>query len=71
MRLTGECELSQRDVTVQAVIDEADADALGLHLHAGHWPGVAAGAGVGPASGKPRNVLRVLPQPGGRLVQVA
>lgn len=32
-KLTGECELSQRYVTILAVIDETDADAFSLHLH--------------------------------------
>lgn len=68
--LTGEGELSQRDVTVQTVINETDADALGLHLHPWQRSWVAAGAGVTPGSAMARHVLSVLQQPCGSLVQL-
>lgn len=69
-RLTGEGQLGQRNVTVQAVVDETDADALGLHLHPRQRSRVAAGARVSPGSGMARYVLSVLQEPGSSLIQL-
>ena len=72
--LTGEGELGQGDVTVQTVVDEADADALRLDLHAGQRRRVAGRLRValaGPAAARHDVRLGVLQQPGGRLVQLA
>lgn len=69
--LTGKGELSQRDVTVQAVVDETYADALGLHLHTRQRGGQAAGSQAATGLAMTHHVLHVLQQPRGSLVQLA
>lgn len=68
---TGEGELGQRDVAVQAVVDETYADALRLHLHAGQRGGQAAGGQGAAGVAVSHHVLHVLQQPRGSLVQLA
>ena len=63
--LTGEGELSKRDVAVHAVVDEADAHALSFHLHARDQPcrrSHLALSAVG-GQGKRRQGLSILEQP--------
>lgn len=67
---TGEGELGQRNVAVQAVVDEADADALGLDLHPRQRSRVAAGARVSPGSGTACHVLSILQEPSSSLIQL-
>lgn len=69
--LTGEGELSQRNVAVQAVVNETYADALCLHLHTGQRSRQAAGAQAGAGLLMAHHVLHILQEPSGSLVQLA
>lgn len=68
--LTGEGQFGQRNVAVQAVVDEANADALGLDLHPRQRSRVTAGARVAPASGMACHAVSILQEPSSRLIQL-
>lgn len=68
--LTGEGQFGQWNVTVQAVVDETNADALGLDLHPRQRSRVTAGARVVPASGMACHVLSILQEPSSSLIQL-
>lgn len=70
VRLTGEGEFSQRYVTVQAVINETNADSLCLHLHPRQKSRITAGVGASLDSGIFHYVFCILQQPRGSLIQM-
>lgn len=71
--LTGKGELGQGDVTVHAVVDEADAHALGFHLHARDQPRRRGPLALAAAHGQGKRLegFGILKQPTRRLFQLA